>query len=40
LPSIRYYPQYYVTYYYEPLRVCRSYYFDDDDGAWYCFNGD
>jgi uncharacterized membrane protein len=35
-----YYPQYYVTYYYEPVSVCGSYYFDDDDGVWYCFNGD
>ncbi len=33
-----YYPQYYVTYYYEPVEVCATYYFDD--GVWYCFNGD
>jgi hypothetical protein len=35
----RYYPQYYVTYYYEPVSVCETYYFDEDDGAWYCFVG-
>ena len=35
----RSYPQYYVTYYYEPVSVCETYYFDDDDGAWYCFIG-
>jgi uncharacterized membrane protein len=35
----RSYPQYYVTYYYEPVSVCENYYFDDDDGAWYCFVG-
>jgi hypothetical protein len=35
----RTYPQYYVTYYYEPVSVCENYYFDDDDGAWYCFTG-
>jgi hypothetical protein len=34
-----YYPQYYVTYYYEPVSVCENYYFDDDGGAWYCFVG-
>jgi hypothetical protein len=33
------YPQYYVTYYYEPVSVCENYYFDDDGGAWYCFVG-
>jgi hypothetical protein len=35
----RTYPQYYVTYYYEPVSVCENYYFDDGDGAWYCFVG-
>ena len=35
----RFYPQYYVAYYYEPVNVCETYYFDDDDGAWYCFVG-
>jgi hypothetical protein len=35
----RFYPQYYVTYYYEPVSICETYYFDDDDGAWYCFTG-
>ena len=33
----RYYPEYYVTYYYEPVSVCETYYFDE--GAWYCFVG-
>ena len=32
-----YYPQYYVTYYYEPVSICETYYFDE--GAWYCFVG-
>jgi hypothetical protein len=35
----RTYPQYYVTYYYEPVSICENYYFDDDGGAWYCFVG-
>ena len=35
----RYYPQYYVTYYYEPVSVCETYYFADDEGVWYCFTG-
>jgi hypothetical protein len=35
----RLYPQYYTTYYYEPVNVCSAYYFDDDDGVWYCFAG-
>jgi hypothetical protein len=33
----RYYPAYYVTYVYEPVSVCDTYYFDD--GVWYCFTG-
>ena len=33
----RSYPQYYVTYYYEPVSICETYYFDE--GAWYCFVG-
>ena len=33
----RYYPAYYVTYAYEPVNVCATYYFDD--GVWYCFSG-
>jgi hypothetical protein len=33
----RYYPQYYVTYYYEPVDICETYYFDE--GAWFCFTG-
>ena len=33
----RTYPQYYVTYYYEPVSVCETYYFDE--GVWYCFAG-
>jgi hypothetical protein len=32
-----YYPQYYVTYAYEPVSLCETYYFDA--GAWYCFAG-
>jgi hypothetical protein len=32
-----YYPQYYVTYAYEPVSLCETYYFDE--GAWYCFVG-
>jgi hypothetical protein len=35
----RSYPQYYVAYYYEPVSVCETYYFADDEGAWYCFVG-
>jgi hypothetical protein len=35
----RFYPQYYTTYVYEPVNVCSAYYFDDDDGVWYCFTG-
>ena len=33
----RVYPQYYVTYYYEPVSICETYYFDE--GAWFCFVG-
>ena len=33
----RVYPQYYVTYVYEPVNVCEAYYFDD--GVWFCFTG-
>ena len=33
----RTYPQYYVTYYYEPVNICETYYFDE--GAWFCFSG-
>jgi hypothetical protein len=33
----RFYPQYYVSYAYEPVSVCSTYYFDD--GVWYCFTG-
>jgi len=33
----RYYPQYYVTYYYEPVSICETYYFDE--GVWFCFTG-
>jgi hypothetical protein len=33
----RTYPQYYVTYYYEPVNICETYYFDE--GAWFCFTG-
>jgi hypothetical protein len=32
-----YYPQYYVTYAYEPVSICETYYFDE--GSWYCFAG-
>ena len=33
------YPQYYTTYLDEPVNLCSAYYFDDDDGVWYCFTG-
>jgi hypothetical protein len=33
----RTYPQYYVAYYYEPVEVCSTYYFDE--GVYYCFTG-
>jgi hypothetical protein len=33
----RTYPQYYVTYSYEPVNICETYYFDE--GAWFCFTG-
>lgn len=33
----RSYPQYYVTYFYEPVNICETYYFDE--GAWFCFTG-
>ena len=35
----RTYPQYYVAYYYEPVSVCETYYFDDSESVWYCFTG-
>jgi hypothetical protein len=35
----RYYPQYYTQYVYEPVNVCSAYYFDEEDGVWFCFAG-
>ena len=34
-----YYPQYYVTYVYEPVEICETYYFVDGGAVWYCFVG-
>jgi hypothetical protein len=36
----RTYPQYYVSYAYEPVSVCSAYYVAEDEGVWYCFTGE
>ena len=36
----RTYPQYYVSYAYEPVSLCSAYYFAEDEGVWYCFTGE